>query len=213
MVSDKEADIQAVNDSFGDDGDAQAEEQAAPSIKNLGELKAQWSKNKLPPRIHVALKAKLIELYKAASIHEDEESLLWAMLNRERINGSLTDADGYILHAHEASECVEQCRVKINDAPATHGLVKDAVMKFRLDGDTNKFHIYPIRVVPGDHQLDMETAKRIAAGITVDPASFPKPRKLTRHIVINQKEFDRWFEVVDDSLLEAEESKYEGLIL
>lgn len=189
------------------------------TIKNLASLRDKWEVNKLDPRVYIALKVKLLELKKSDKIHELEEKMLWDLLQRERaqaIEGvklgyvNFTDSDEYLLNAWEASNCDKECVVKVSDAPAVHGLIKDAKMRFYYDGEANRYHVYPIRIVPPDHQLDITTAKRIAAGITVDPADFPPAKVLVRHINLNAKEFERWFNVVEGDVLES--ASHEGLL-
>jgi hypothetical protein len=180
------------------------------NITGLAALKKEFKSGKMPERKLVALKNKLIQVYKSNLHSEEEGELMEAVLIRERARATITMPDSYILHAIEQERCEEECEVKIENPPQVHHLTKGLRCKHLFDSDADRFIVYVPRIVPPEHQMTRDLVLKEQRGHFADESAYPKEKVLWHRLSLTPKEFAAWFDVINESILdEAKEVKEE----
>ena len=190
---------------------AEGMEEVKGNIEGLDQLNAEFKSGKMQPKKLVALRTKLASLYKEEKITEEEQELMEAILRKERNHATIASAHSYLLNKIEADRIENVAVVSSDDAPAVHHLRKDMECKYIHDPDFNdgkrrsdsigRFTVYVPRVVPTEHQLSVQTVLKEMKGHPTDPSEYPAPKILIHRIVLKEKEFQKWFEIKDDSIL------------
>lgn len=186
------------------------------NIPGLDLLKKEYHTGKMPPRKLVALRVKLISLVKEEKATEDEQEFMEAILRRERSLGRILSSDKYLLNKIEFDRCEDKAFVKTDDAPVVHHLKKDMECKYVYDPEFNdgkakedsigRYYVYVPRVIPTEYQLSNATALKELKGHPTDPSEYPAPKILIHRLALKKKEFERWFEVEDEDILNPEKS-------
>lgn len=183
------------------------------NVKDLELLAKEFKSNKMPERKLVALRAKLTGLFLENVITEEEQELMESILRRERNLARISSRDNYLLNSIEAKRCDNICIVKTDDAPQVHHLSKDLECKFEFDPEYNdgknradsvgRFYVYVPRIVPTRHQLTVATVERELRGHPVGPEEYPTPKTLIHRLSLKRGEFNKWFDVQDETILDA----------
>ena len=181
-----------------------AKEEKKDTIADLQLLRKEFERGQMPLRKSTALKSKLIELHLASNQTKAEKDLMLIMLKRDRLKGSLSDYHSEILNRIEVNVCDEKAVVKVDNAPRVHFLNKDMVCPFYKDSDADRFVVFVERRIPTDWQMSVELLKREERGHFASEDQYPKERKLLHRLALTQKEFDAWFDILDQDLLKAE---------
>jgi hypothetical protein len=179
------------------------------NITGLAALKKEFKSGKMPERKLVALKNKLLQVYKSNLHSEEEGELMEAVLIRERARNTITMPDSYALNLIEQDRCEEECEVKIENPPQVHHLVKGLKCKHFFDSDSDRYIVYVPRSVPPEHQMTRDLVLREQRGHFADESEYPKEKILWHRLSLTAKEFNAWFDVVNDSILEKSEQKTE----
>lgn len=187
------------------------EEAKASNIANLEALAMEFKKGIMNEKKRIALRVKLVGLYKEGISTEDEQSLMELVLNFERGRGVITRRDEYMLNEIEADRLTDTCIVKSDSAPVVHHLVKDMECRFYYDPLFNdnknrpdsigRYFVYIPRVIPVDHQISYAVARKELKGHPVDPSEYPEPKTVIHRVAYKKREFDVLFEVHDDAIL------------
>lgn len=179
------------------------------NIEGLGELQREFVSGKMVEKKAIALRRKLVELFISGMATTPESALMEVILKRERTKGVITDHDNYLLNQIENDRCADSCVVKTQFPPHVHHMVTGMVCKFSLDADTNKYTVYIPRIVPTEHQMTRELILREQRGHFPAEDEYPKPKTLIHRIIVNEKEFNGWFETLEDDILNKTSSKKE----
>lgn len=181
------------------------------NIQNLEVLAEEFRINKMDDRKRVALRVKLVGLFLDKKITHEEQVLMEAILRKERNHATINSRDNYLLNTIEAGRAEDTCVVKTDDVPQVHHLYKDLECKVHFDSEYNdgkgkkdsvgRYHVYVPREVPTRHQLSVATVQREALGHPVDPNEYPMPKTLIHRLVLRKGEFDKWFDIVDEDIL------------
>lgn len=185
------------------------------TIPDVAGLKREYlnARVPMPERKVVALRTKLIALYKEGKITEEEQELMETILKRERNLGKIHSSDNYLLNTIEVERLTDKCIVKTEDAPVVHHLKKDLECKYVYDPDYNdgknkkdsvgRYYVYVPRIVPSEHQLSVKTVLKIERGHPTDESDFPPERVLIHRLALKRQEFFAWFEVEDEDILKT----------
>jgi hypothetical protein len=196
---------------------SEATETPVGNIKDLELLAKEFKSNKMPERKLIALRVKLVGLFLEGKTTDDEQELMEAILRKERNQARINSRDNYLLNKIESERCQDSCIVKTDDVPAVHHLKKDLECKYYHDPDYNdgknradsigRYHVYVPREVPTRHQLKNRTVEREILGHPVDPGEYPEPKTLIHKLVLKSSEFNKWFEIIDENILEAAQTE------
>jgi len=191
--------------------DGEPENVPVNNIEGLAELKREFLSGKMPERKTIALKAKLISLFKEEKSTEDEQALMELILTIQRSRGTIASHEVYLLSKIESDRCELTAFCRSDDAPVVHHLKKNLECKYEYDALFNdgknkpdsigRYHVYVPRVVPTEHQLSVATVRKEMKGHPVDPSEYPEPRTLIHRLSLKQREFERWFEIEDKDIL------------
>ena len=171
------------------------------NFTNFKSLKNEYLKGKMPERKLIAFKLKLKDLWSSGKILKEEKELFLAVLKRERAKGNISMIDAYLLHEYESERCDEICFVSTDDAPYVHHLKKGLECKYERDIEKDRFNVYVPRLVPVEHQLSKEIVIRENKGHPVDASEYPQERVLIRRLHLKPEEFNAWFELSADDIL------------
>lgn len=195
------------------------EEVKTSNIANLESLANEFKKGLMGDKKRIALRVKLIGLFKEGIITEDEQSLMEFILTFERGRGIINSRDEEILNGIEAALLEDLCEVKSDDAPVVHHLKKGMVCKFKYDPLFNdnrnkpdsigRYFVYIPRVIPSQHQYSYEAALKLAHNQPVPDEMVPKARIKLLRVAFKKREFQQWFDVQDDSILNEAPKKIE----
>ena len=72
------------------------QEKTQGTIANLDDLRKEFLSGKMPEKKHIALRVKLISLFKEKKISEDEQKLMETILKKERIRNTILTSDDYM---------------------------------------------------------------------------------------------------------------------
>lgn len=190
-------------------------EEVKNNIENLAELATEFKsvKSPMPEKKRIALRIKLISLFLENKATEPEQDLMEAILRKERNRGVIGSRDNYLLNKIEHDRAEAICVVKTDDAPQVHHLIKDLECRFDYDPEYNdgknkddsigRYYVYVPRTVPTEHQISNDIARRELKGHPVDPSEYPAPKVLIHRIALKPREFEKWFDVEDESVLET----------
>lgn len=180
------------------------------NIENLEALSQEFKTNKMAPRKSEMLKIRLVELWKAGSITEDEKTLAKYMLNREMKRGHLEDKYLDVLNRIEAAECEEQCQCKVDDAPTVFRVKKGQVCSFRREDQTNikkaekgslfKHVVFVEEEIPPEHQMTKELLLKEERGHHASESMYPKTKTIMHRLQLDDVWFNKVFDVVEDLL-------------
>lgn len=179
------------------------------NIEGLADLQKEYVTGRMVEKKIIALRRKLVELFLAKKITPDEQALMEIILGRDRVKGSMSSHDEYLLNKIESDRCEERCIVKTQSPPQVHHMVFGMECRFSRDVVNNKFSVYIPRVVPPEHQMTRELLLKEARGHFASEDEYPKPKILTHRIIITEKEFGKWFDVIEDDILTRPEPKRE----
>lgn len=189
-------------------------EETKGNFQNFEALALEFKKGKMPERKLIALRKKLVSHYKDSSITEEEQALMESILRKERLQRKITSADKYLLNAIESERCEEVAMVKTSDVPSVLHLKKDLECRFRFDEDyddgknkpdsVGRYHVYVPRTIPTRHQLKVSTVLKEGLGHPTDDSEYPKDKIVIHHIILKVKEFNKWFDVQDPSILDGD---------
>jgi hypothetical protein len=179
------------------------------NIVGLAALKKEFKSGKMPERKLIALRNKLLEVHKVSLHSEEEGDLMEAILVRERARSTITMPDAYVLHAIEQERCEEECEVKIENPPQVHHLSKGLKCKFFFHSDDDRYIVYVPRTVLPEHQMSRELILKEQRGHFADESAYPKEKILWHRLSLTQKEFNAWFDILNDSILSEEQPKEE----
>lgn len=177
------------------------QEKTQGTIANLDDLRKEFLSGKMPEKKHIALRVKLISLFKEKKISEDEQKLMETILKKERIRNTILTSDDYMLNAIESARLDTKCIVKTDDVPQVHHLKKDLVCPYYQDFDNERFIVYVPIEVPPEHQLSREIVLKEMRGHPVAEHEYPKTKILIHRLNLKQKEFDKWFEIIEEDIL------------
>jgi hypothetical protein len=186
------------------------------TIPEVPLLKREYLTSKMPDRKLIALRSKLVSLFKSGEITDEEQDLMETILRRERGLGKIATEDHYLLNKIEYDRLDDKeskCVVKTDDAPIVHHLKKHMECKFLYDAEYNdgkgradsigRYQVYVPKIVPGEFQLSVKTVLKELKGHPTEPSDYPGDKILIHRIVIKPKEFEAWFDIEDDSILSA----------
>jgi Ni,Fe-hydrogenase I small subunit len=88
-------------------------------------------------------------------------------------------------------------------------LFKDLKCKFIKDFDLDKFVVYVPRTVEIEHQISKEIAHKRLNNLPVTFDELPKPRILIHRLILTQREFKAWFDVLEEDVDFGEEESEE----
>lgn len=179
-------------------------EETKGNIEGLQALKKEFERGQMAPRKLTALRAKLVELHTAKKDTDEEQSLLVMILKRDRLKGSISDFNTELLNRIEIKKADEQAYVKVDNAPVVHFLSKDQKVKFFKDNDKDRFVVFVERKIPPSHQMTEELLLKEMRGHFASPDEYPKERILLHRLDLTVKEFNAWFQVIDDNDLKPE---------
>lgn len=172
------------------------------NIENLASLAKEFETNRMEPRKVVALRSKLIELFKSEKITEQEQKLMETILKRERLKGVISDANLEVINRIEMDRCTDKCRVKSDDVPRVHYLVKDMICKYFKDNENDRFVVFVERVIPPEWQMTRDLVLKEQRGHFADESAYPKEKTLVRRLYLKEAEFKAWFDFEEDLLSE-----------
>jgi hypothetical protein len=189
------------------------------NIPGLEALAVELQKGKMPEKKLIALRVKLVSLYKEGKITEEEQELMEAILRKERNLARILPSDQYLLNTIESERCEDTCIVKTDDVPQVHHLKKDLECKFYYDPEYNdgkgkkdsigRYYVYVPRTVPTEHQLSIATVRKELKGHPTDASEYPEPKILLKRLSLKQTEFERWFDVPDAEILKPVQAEPE----
>ena len=171
------------------------------NIAGLEALRKEYESGRMVEKKAIALRRKLVELFTGGINTPQELSLMETILKRERVKGSITPHDDYLYNKLESERCDEKCTVKTKSPPQVHHMVHGMECKFARDVEKNRFIVFIPRVIPTEHQMSRELLLKIERGHPTNESEYPPPRTLIHRIVVSAKEFDAWFEVIEDDIL------------
>lgn len=178
-------------------------EEVKNTIPELDALKKEYMRAAMPERKLLALRTKLVSLHLEEKVTEEELAFMELILKRDAANGKIADTHYEVLNRLEMSRCEDECIVKTNDAPAVHYLHKDQVCKFTIETDDkgiSRFAVYVERKIPPEFQMTRDLIKKEERGHFADESEYPKERTLIHKLSLKKKEFDAWFDIVEDEL-------------
>lgn len=174
------------------------------NIQNIRELKDEYLRGKMEERKKGAFMRKLSELYQKDTIHALELDAFKLILRRERTLGKISDYYNHeILCKIEKATCDEHAEVKSDTIPLVHHLKKGMICPFYFDADTDRYVVYVDKVIPTEHQMTEAILKKLDRGHIVPEEEYPQPRIQIQRLELNSKEFENWFDVVDEDILES----------
>jgi len=181
------------------------------NIAGLQDLRKEYESGRMVEKKAIALRRKLVELFTGGKITPTELSLMETILRRERVKGTITSHEDYLFNKLESDRCEEKCTVKTQNPPQVHHMVTGMECRFSRDVEKNKFIVFIPRVVPPEHQMTRELVLKEQRGHFPSEDEYPKPKILIHRIVVTAKEFDAWFDVVEDDILTRPISKKEDI--
>jgi hypothetical protein len=181
--------------------------QRPDNIENLTGLTKEFLGNKMEARKTAALRVRLVELHVKETASEGEESLLESILKRDRLKAQLSDSHAEILNRIEMDRCEERCIVKSEHVPSVHYIQKDMICPFLRDHDNDKIIVFVERTIPGNQQMDIDLAERVANKLPYDPNEMPKKKVMIHRLSVTEREFSAWFEEMDDDILKDQPEK------
>lgn len=170
----------------------QGEAGLAPFVK-------EFTTGKMPMRTLVALRERLVSLYKSQQITEAEHEFMETVLRFFRKRGAISTTDNYLLSELEAAKCEDVCWVAHDDTPTVLGLKKDAECRFKADPVNDRVEVYFSKIIPPMSQLSHAQAVQAANNQPI--ADLPKERVLTKRLDLKRVEFLNWFRVADETIL------------
>ena len=182
------------------------------NIDGLEALRKEYLMNKMPHRKLLALRTRLVELHLEEKITEAELALMELILKRDAATGKIADAHYEVLNRLEMSRCDEECIVKTTDAPIVHYLSKDQVCKFKIvtdDEGNTRYAVYVERVIPPEFQMTRELVLKEQRGHFPDESEYPKARTLIHKLNLKEREFNAWFDIVEDELAKPAKEEIE----
>lgn len=173
------------------------------NFENFKLLKKEFESTKMDPKKHAQLREKLIVLYRDKKILPEEESLMEAMLRKERAfsktkKATISDKNLHFLNALEEARIPTRATCKRDDLPPAMFMSKGAEVKFEFDSDREKVFIYSRVIVPVRHQLTRDIVDKEDRGHTVPEEKYPAERYYIHRQILPAKEFEQWFDVVED---------------
>ena len=180
-----------------------------PNFTDFPSLQKEFKAGKMPEKKRIALKLRLIKLFKSEKIFENERDFMLLMFRRDRKKGELSSVDSYLLHSIESGMCSETCFVSTDDAPVVHHLRKGLECRFSKDPETDWYSVYVPRTLPAEFQMDRKTVIKQLNGHPISEDEIPEPRVLIKRLYLSPKEFGAWFEISEDDILEGGYSKNE----
>jgi hypothetical protein len=207
----------------------EGQETEAPknNIENLEALKEEFLRGNLvkgkrvqmPERKLIALREKLVSLFKTQKSTPAEQELMEAILRRDRDRGSILTSNEYLLNGIENERCETFCIVKTDDTPPVHHLSKHLRCGFIYDPEFNdkknkpdsigRYYVYVPVTVPTLHQLKNSTVLKENRGHTPDPSEYPEPYVKIHRIGFKEREFNAYFEEEEDVLGADDEGEEE----
>lgn len=184
-----------------------AKEKAEGNIPNLAALSKEFQKNEMEPRKLVALRGRLIELFKGKKITGDEQKLMEMILKRERLKGVIADANLEIINRLEMERCEETCIVRTDDVPRVHHLFRDQICKFYKDNDNERYVVFVERKIPTEWQMTRDLVLKEQRGHFADESEYPKEKTLIHRLNLKEKEFKAWFDFNEDLLSETKKEE------
>lgn len=189
------------------------------NIEDIEGLSKEYISRRMPERKLVALRRKLVSLFKEGLITNAEQELMETILKRDRALATILPHDNYLLNKIEYDRLERIAFVKTDDAPTVHHLKKDLECKFFYDHDFNdgknkkdsvgRYVVYVPRTVPVTHQLSEAVVRKENMGHPIDPKEYPEEKILIHRIVLKDKEFNAWFEVEEDDILKDKNKEIE----
>jgi hypothetical protein len=175
------------------------------NIPGLAALAKEFKTNKMPAKKVHALKEKLRQLTDAETATKEEWELLETILRKQRSfnlqkKANIEDKDKFWLNAREAARLTEKCIVKSETVPAVLKLHHGLECKFEYDSDNDRFVVYAPEIIPSELQISRKTALKELKGHPVDPSEYPADKTLVHRLVLPPREFNVWFDVVEDVL-------------
>lgn len=188
-------------------------EEVKNNIENLGAHAKEFATGKMDPKKAMMLKFKLVSLWIAKSISEDELSLLETILSRELKRAQIEDKHLEILNRIEAAQCTEKARCKVDDAPRVFHVLKDQVCSFKREDQPNlkkveggseyQYTIFVEKTIPANFQMTKELLLREERGHHSAEEDYPKDRILLHRLILDDLWFERIFEIEEDLLGET----------
>jgi hypothetical protein len=187
------------------------------NIEQLDALRKEFATGKMVERKLVALRVKLVSLFTEKIITPDEQDLMETILRKDRNRGNINSAYSYLLNAIESERCVDVAFVKVDDAPMVHHLKKHLECKYVYDAEYNdgknkedslgRYYVYVPRTIPTEYQLSAKTVMKELKGHPTDPSDYPPEKVLIHRISLKEREFQKWFEIEDENILNAEKAE------
>lgn len=176
------------------------------NLEHYAQLVSEFSSGKMEERKRVALRSKLVTVYRGKTIDSDERKFLRKLLERERARREINEPNLLILHEIEQEDHSKKCFVKHPNAPKNLKLTLDKECKYYYGPDlgkdgTGRFIVFVPEVIRPEFQVDMPTAVKMVLGHEVHESKLPPERVIWGRLELKQKEFDSWFRFDDDELL------------
>lgn len=184
------------------------------NLENYAQLYKEFDSNKMEDRKRVALRNKLVSVYRANTIDDTERTFLRRMLVRERSRRELSEPHMLILNEIEQIEYSKKCFVKHPNAPKNLKLKLDTECKYyygpELGSDgAGRFIVYVPEIIKPEWQVDMPTAMKMMQGHEIPANKLPPEKILWWRLELKTKEFERWFRYADEDLLDDMPNKEE----
>jgi len=188
------------------------------NFENFKLLKKEFESRKMEPRKLKQLKDKLVDVYHKKLILPVEQDLMEAILINERAfsktkRATITDKDLHFLNALEADRIEDKAIVKSADISPNLLFVLDAEVKFEWNDDREKVFVYSKVTVPTRHQLTRAIVDKEERGHAVPESAYPVERYYIHRQLLSAKEFESWFEVVEDLIEGQSENNEEVFVL
>lgn len=183
--------------------------EAKANIAGLADLAKEYATGKMVEKKAIALRVRLIQLFKEGIATPEEFALMETILKRERNRGAISSRDNYMLNEIENGRCEARCVVKTDNPPQVHHLFKGLECKYKQDAETERFHVYVPRVIPVEHQMTREILMKEERGHFPAEEFYPKPKTVIHKLTLKPKEFDSWFEMIDEDILAVDSSAKE----
>lgn len=183
------------------------ETETKSNFENFKLLKKEFESTKMDPRKLGQLRDRLVTLYNGKLILPEEQTLMEAILRKERAfsktkKATISDKHLHFLNALEADRLTDRAICKTDDIPPAMLLSGGSEVKFQWEDDREKVVIYSKVLVPTRHQLTRAIVDKEERGHAVPEEAYPQERYYVHRQVLRAAEFESWFEIVEDLINE-----------
>lgn len=180
------------------------------NFDNFRVLKKEFDSRKMDTRRLNQFREKLISLYKEKKTTSEETKLMEEILTFERAfnkekKQTISDKNLHFLNQIEEERIKDKAVCKRDDLPPSLFLEKGKEVKFQRSENRDRVFVYVRVTVPVSHQMTREIIDKEERGHTVPEEKYPKERYYVHRHIVKDKDFEDWFDVVEDLITESDD--------